>query len=82
MITVKLTNYERNDLVRILDYALENYRKDYKKKKINDYMYQYCSDKVSVLKRRINGQTTIEEILLQKNTDTIERMDWKDDDDV
>ncbi len=50
MITVKLTNYERNDLVRVLESAMENYKSKFKNKKITEYEYSDYIDKISTLK--------------------------------
>lgn len=69
MITVKLTNYERNDLVRVLEYAVNNYRYDFKKGKMNEYEYTDHLERVSTLKKRIDGISPREEFGLQKSFD-------------
>lgn len=66
MIIVKLTNYERNDLVRVLESAMENYKSKFKNKKITEYEYSDYIDKISTLKKRIDGITPQSDFGLQK----------------
>ncbi len=56
MIKITLTNYERNDLIRILDYALESFRKEYKNHKINSNCFQDAITRIDVLRRRAGGE--------------------------
>ena len=71
MIIVKLTNYERNDLVRVLESAMENYKSKFKNKKITEYEYSDYIDKISTLKKRINGVTPQNDFGLQKTMESL-----------
>ena len=55
MITIELTPYEKNDLVRILDYAAERKKWDYQRGKITEMAYDDFLDKLFILRQRIDG---------------------------
>lgn len=71
MITVKLTNYERNDLVRVLESALENYKLKFKNNKITEYEYSDYIDKISTLKKRIDGVNPNDDFGLHKEMENM-----------
>lgn len=50
---IKLTSYERNDLVRTLDYAIEKRKQDYKDGKINQQRMLLEIESIKLLKSKI-----------------------------
>lgn len=52
---IELTPYEKNNLVRMLDYTAEQKRKDYKKRKISQELYDNFLDELFILRKRIEG---------------------------
>lgn len=55
MINIELTPYEKNNLVRMLDYTADCKRRDYKKGKITSEYYGDFLDQLFILRERING---------------------------
>jgi len=50
---MKLNSYERNDLVRTLDYAIEKRKEDYKNGKINQERMKLEIETIKFLKSKI-----------------------------
>lgn len=53
--TIELTPYEKNDLVRLLDYAADQKQLDYEYGKITELAYKDFVDKLIILRKRIDG---------------------------
>lgn len=63
MIRIELTPYEKNDLVRMLEYTAERKKWDYQRGKITEMAYDDFLDKLFVLRKRIDGVSPETEIL-------------------
>lgn len=63
MIRIELTPYEKNDLVRMLEYTAERKKWDYQRGKITEMAYDDFLDKLFVLRKRIDGVSPEIEIL-------------------
>ena len=59
MKSVELTNYEINDLIRTLEYAIKKKKEDYQLEKINIKQYQYEVGIIRDLIRTIPTKTRI-----------------------
>lgn len=63
MIRIELTPYEKNDLVRMLEYTAERKKWDCQRGKITEMAYDDFLDKLFVLRKRIDGVSPKTEIL-------------------
>lgn len=59
MKSVELTNYEINDLIRTLEYAIKKKKEDYQLEKINIKQYQYEVGIIRDLIRAIPTKTRV-----------------------